>query len=254
MKLLPWTIIALAIINTACAAPDNTAQPTSSQQQTLDTDEDFELFEEYAIEQISEIQDPLESLNRLMFGLNNAVYFWVVKPTSETIEKVLPLDIRLGIRNFFDNITTPVRFVNCHLQGKTAAADIELNRFLINSTVGILGFGDPAKDQHGLESPHAEDLGQSLATFGFENGAYLVLPFLGPSTTRDALGKIGDLFLNPTNYLDPTEAAIAVSATRYANESSFHNGEYETFIEAAVDPYIAMRQAYIQYRNKEIKE
>ena len=189
-----------------------------------------------------------------MFGINDVIYFWLLKPVAETYEGIVPRFVRLGIRNFFGNISTPVRFVNCHLQGKTAAADTELNRFLINTTVGVLGFGDPAKDQHNLQPPPAEDLGQSLATFGFENGFYLVLPFFGPSTLRDAVGKVGDLFLNPTNYVDPTETAIAISATKHANEKSFHTGEYEDFKAAAVDPYIAMRQAYIQYRNKEIQE
>ena len=251
MKLLSLTIIVLTVILIGCPVFADSAQQTNNNQAN---DEDFELLEENAVEQQPKIQDPLEPLNRLMFSINDAFYFWILKPTAETVEKILPLSIRLGISNFFQNITTPIRFVNCHLQGKTAAADIELNRFIINSTVGVLGFGDPAKDQHNIQPPPPEDLGQSLATFGFENGSYLVLPLLGPSTLRDALGKIGDLFLNPTNYLDPTEAAITVSATKYANESSFHTGEYETFKDAAIDPYVAMRQTYIQYRDKEIRE
>ena len=261
MKLLPWTIIVLAaVITTGCAvssntvSPNNTAQPTTNLQQSLVADEDFDLLEEDIAEQAPEIQDPLEPLNRIMSGINDAIYFWLVKPCAEICKKTVPHPVRLGIRNFFGNISTPIRFVNCHLQGKTAAADTELNRFLINTTVGILGFGDPAKDQHNLQPPPAEDLGQSLATFGFENGCYLVLPFFGPSTLRDAVGKVGDLFLNPTNYVDPTETVIAISATKHANESSFHTGEYEDFKAAAVDSYIAMRQAYIQYRNKEIQE
>ncbi len=260
MKLLPWTIIVLAaVITTGCAVESNTvspndiAQPTSNLQQPLAADEDFELLEDIA-EYVPKIEDPLESLNRIMSGINDAIYLWLLKPSAETYEEIVPQFVRLGIRNFFHNISTPVRFVNCHLQGKTAAADTELNRFLINTTIGILGFGDPARDQQGLEPPQAEDLGQTLATFGFENGYYLVLPFFGPSTLRDAVGKVGDLFLNPTNYVDPTEVAIAISATKHANESSFHIGEYETFKAAAVDPYVAMRQAYIQYRNKEIQE
>ena len=178
----------------------------------------------------------------------------MLKPVTQVYKNITPEPARIGISNFFYNLTTPIRFVNCHLQGKTATADMELNRFLINTTAGILGFGDPAKDQHGLEPPEAEDLGQTLATYSMDNGFYIVWPLLGPSTVRDSIGMVGGLFLNPVFYVEPTEAAISISAVKFTNKNSFYIGEYEVFKSAALDPYVAMREVYIQYRNEQIQE
>jgi len=216
-------------------------------------DEDFDLFEEELAGEAVEVADPLEPLNRLMFGINDALYFWVVKPCAATCKAAVPKPARVGIRNFFRNLTTPARLVNCLLQGKTAAADTELRRFVVNTTAGILGFGDPARDKLGL-LVQEEDLGQTLATYGVGEGFYIVWPLLGPSTLRDTAGILADQLLNPVRYVEPTEVSIAISAGKGINASSFHVGEYEQFKSASVDVYIAMRQAYIQYRDKKIRE
>lgn len=227
--------------------------PDSNKTGSVSPDEDFDLLEEELVEQKVEIADPLEPFNRTMYGFNDILYFWVVKPVTGVYTGVMPKPARIGIRNFFQNLTTPIRFVNCLLQGKGKGAHTELDRFLVNTTVGVLGFGDPALDKYGLE-PVEEDLGQTLAVYGLGDGFYIVWPLLGPSTVRDSVGKLGDAFLNPVFYLEPTEAAVGVSAVRFTNESSFHIGEYESFKAEAVEPYIAMRQAYIQYRKKKIKK
>ena len=216
-------------------------------------DDDFDLLEAELDEQAVEVADPLEPVNRIMYGVNDILHDWVLKPVSQAYKGVIPQPARLGIRNFFHNLTTPVRLANCLLQGKGDAAGTEFNRFVVNTTVGVLGFGDPAQDQFGLQ-PAAEDLGQTLATHGLGNGFYIVWPLLGPSTIRDSVGMAGDLFLNPVCYVEHTETAIGISTVSFTNESSFHIGEYEAFRSAALDPYVAMRQAYIQYRNKKIQE
>jgi phospholipid-binding lipoprotein MlaA len=238
-----WRVITAA--KDAAQAPDDEAE--------AGVDDDFDLLEEEITDQMVEIADPLEPFNRTMYGLNDILYFWVVKPCAMTCEQVVPEPARIGISNFFQNLTTPVRFVNCLLQGKGDDAGIEFNRFVINTTAGILGFGDPARDQHGLELVD-EDLGQTLAVAGFENGFYIVWPLLGPSTARDSVGMVGDMFLNPVFYVEHTETAIGISAVKFTNESSFHIGEYEAFKSAALDPYVAMRDMYIQYRNKKIQQ
>jgi len=216
-------------------------------------EEDLELLEEELAEQAIDVADPLEPLNRLMFGVNDTLYFWVAKPVVQVYKDVTPEPARVGVRNFFHNLTTPVRFANCLLQGKGDSANTELRRFLVNTTEGVLGFGDPAKDKRGLE-PAEEDLGQTLAIHGIGNGFYIVLPLLGPSTLRDSAGLVGDQFLNPIRYVQPFEVSISVSGGKITNEGSFHIGEYEDFKAAALEPYVAMRQAYIQYRNKQIQE
>ena len=199
------------------------------------------------------MDDPLEGINRLMFGLNDVLYFWVFKPVAQTYKVIAPEPARIGIRNFFQNVSTPVRYVNCLLQGKGPAADIELRRFLVNTTVGILGFGDPARDQYGLD-PTWEDLGQTLGVHGMDSGFYIVWPVFGPSTVRDSLGMVGDAFLNPVRYVEPWETSFAISATRVINGGSFHIDEYEEFKAAFLEPYIAMREAYVQNREASIKK
>jgi len=262
MKLQAWYIVILTILIAGCASSNNNAKFSTAQQNTLNdpnnvdeafADDEFDLLEEELDEQVVEVADPLEPWNRLMFGVNDILYFWIVKPVVGTYKAVVPEPARTGVRNFFQNLTTPVRYVNCLLQGKGDGADIELRRFLVNTTEGILGFGDPARDKYELQ-PVQEDLGQTLAVHGMDQGFYIVWPFFGPSNVRDSLGMVGDMFLNPVRYVEPTETSIYISAGKGINEGSFHIGEYEDFKAAALEPYIAMREAYIQYRNKKIQE
>ena len=262
MKLQAWYIVILTVLIAGCASSNNNAKFTTAHQNTLNdpnnideafADEDFDLLEEELDEQAVEVDDPLEPFNRLMFGFNDTLYFWIVKPVAGTYKAVVPEPARTGVRNFFQNLTTPVRYVNCLLQGKGDGADTELRRFLVNTTEGILGFGDPARDKYELQ-PVQEDLGQTLAMHGMDDGFYIVWPFFGPSNVRDSLGMVGDMFLNPVRYVEPRETSIYISAGKGINEGSFHIGEYEDFKAAALEPYIAMREAYIQYRNKKIQE
>jgi len=213
----------------------------------------FDEFEKEVSKKDISISDPLEPLNRTLFGFNDVLYFWVVKPVTKTYSNVVPKPGRIGIGNFFRNITTPIRLANCLLQGKTKAASREVDRFAINTTVGILGVGDPAADKWKIK-PADEDLGQTLAVYGLGNGYYLVLPFFGPSTLRDTGGMAGDMFLNPIFYVEPRELAIGISAWHFTNQGSFRIGDYESIKEASMDPYVAIRGIYVQNRDKKIKE
>lgn len=275
MKKHAWTFAVLVVMTGGCAvseknpsannfakssanrehalAAGNNEAPTEDNLDAPSANDEFDFLEDELTEQMVKIADPLESWNRLMFHVNDGLYFWVVKPVAQVYTDVAPEPVRIGISNFFQNLTTPIRFVNCLLQGKGDSAGTEFNRFVINTTAGVLGFGDPARDKHGLE-PAEEDLGQTLAVAGFDNGFYIVWPLLGPSTARDSVGKVGDMFLNPIFYVEHTETAISISAVKFTNESSFHIGEYEVFKSESLDPYVAMRDIYIQYRNKKIQE
>ena len=213
----------------------------------------FDEFEKELSQKQVTIPDPVEPWNRTMFGINDIFYFWVAKPVIQTYEKIVPRPARVCIGNFFENLTTPARFVNCLFQGKGPEADRELRRFGINTTAGVLGFGDPARDRWHL-APANEDLGQTLAVYGLGDGFYVVWPVFGPSTLRDSVGMVGDGFLNPVRYVKLAEASIGISAVDATNKGSFHIGEYEAFKSAAVEPYVAMRGAYIQYRSKQIEE
>lgn len=199
------------------------------------------------------IADPLEPWNRAMFHFNDKLYFWVLKPAAQGYKAVTPDIVRVGVKNFFHNLTTPIRFVNCLLQGKPGAAGQELGAFMVNTVVGVLGFGNPAADDPRLK-PHEEDFGQTLAVYGVGDGFYIVWPFFGPSTLRDSVAMGGDYFLTPLSYLNSTEASIGIRAYDEINSTTFRIGDYESLKEAAVNPYEAFRNAYIQYRQGKIRE
>jgi phospholipid-binding lipoprotein MlaA len=258
LKPLALAIVILALMTVGCAVSERTASstfdsPDSNEPGVPRVDDEFDLLDEELAQQVVKVADPLKGWNRMMFNVNDGLYFWVLKPCAQGYKAVIPEPVRVGVRNCFHNLNTPIRLVNCLLQRKGDSAGTELNRFVVNTTVGVLGFGDPALDKWELE-PAEEDLGQTLAVYGFGDGFYVVWPLLGPSTLRDSVGMAGDQFLNPVRCVEPAEASIGISAVSATNKSSFHIGEYESFKSAAVDPYVAMRGAYIQYRSKQIKE
>lgn len=199
--------------------------------------------------------DPLEPINRLFFHFNDKFYFWVLKPTSQGYAYFIAEDVRMCVRSFLKNLAAPVRIVNNLLQGKVVNGGVETARFVINSTLGIAGLADPAKNEFGL-SPREEDLGQTMGVYGVGEGIYLCWPFLGPSNVRDTIGQAGDFFLNPVSYLagSDTGARVAVKAGKEVNDTSLTLGDYEDFKESAIDPYVSLRDAYRQYRQKKIRD
>ncbi|MEW6670983.1 MAG: VacJ family lipoprotein [Thermodesulfobacteriota bacterium] len=209
-----------------------------------------EVFEE---ENPGYVADPIEPWNRAMFHFNDKLYFWILKPLAKGYRAVVPRLARTGVQNFFANLTAPVRFMGCLLQGKGDAAGGEFSRFFMNTTVGVLGFGNPAKDYPEMNPPE-EDFGQTLGSYGIGNGFYIVWPFIGPSTLRDSIGRLGDSFLNPVSYVRPLEAYLGVRSFDTVNDTSFRIGDYESIKDAAITPYEAFRDAYIQHRKKKINE
>jgi len=216
-------------------------------------DEFLNEFESEFEEKAVAVADPLSFWNRAMFHFNDKLYFWFLKPVAKGYRVVIPGVVRTGVRNFFSNIFTPIRLTSCILQGKVKAGGTELTRFVVNSTVGVLGFGDPARKYLNLDISD-EDLGQTLGAYGIGNGFYLVWPVLGPSTLRDSVGMVGDRFLNPVTYVKPVEASLAIWSFDKINETSLHIGDYESIKEAAIEPYEAFRDAYIQYRKNKVKQ
>ncbi len=201
--------------------------------------------------EIVDVADPIEGWNRLIFRVNDTIYTWVFIPVANGYRLVMPAKVRLGIRNFFVNLLGPLRFVNCLLQGKGEAADAELVRFVMNSTVGVLGIGNPAKAFPELQL-NKEDFGQTFGRWGIGQGFYIVWPILGPSTARDSIGLVGDYFLTPSTYVEPLEARATALGVEYLNEFSYYARDYESLKEAALDPYEAFRNFYIQFRKKQV--
>ncbi len=165
------------------------------------------------------------------------------------------MDLRIVIRNAFDNLLAPVRIVNNLLQGKVRNSGTELVRFVINTTAGVGGLVDSAKKDFHIEEKN-EDLGQTLGTYGAGGGIYFCWPFIGPSNVRDTIGLVGDGFITPIYYLTRGNfySALGVKTGERVNDVSLRLGDYERFKAAAIDPYISMRQAYRQFREKEIND
>lgn len=201
-----------------------------------------------------DVSDPLYYWNYAMYQVNDKLYFWALKPVAKGYKKVVPDIVRTGFKNFFHNLTTPVRAANCLLQGKGERLGNEVARFMYNTTVGVLGFGNPAQNDPRLQIEDDEDFGQTLAVYGIGDGVYIVWPLFGPSTLRDSVGMLGDRSLNPLSYVDPGELSAGISAFRQINGTSFRIGDYEALKDAAIVPYEAIRDAYLQNRKKRIAE
>ena len=231
----------------------DTSSSMESQSNLEEKDDVLDEFESEFEEKAYTIADPLSFWNRAMYHFNDKLYFWVLKPVAKGYKKIIPGMVRTGVRNFFSNILTPIRFTSCILQGKLEAGGTELTRFAVNTTVGILGFGDPAQKHLNIDISD-EDLGQTLGSYGMGNGFYLVWPVFGPSTLRDSLGMMGDRFLNPISYVKPAQASMAIWSYDKINDTSLHIGDYEAIKEAAIEPYEAFRDAYIQYRRNKVKQ
>jgi phospholipid-binding lipoprotein MlaA len=200
-----------------------------------------------------QIADPIRPWNNAMYHFNDKLYFWVLKPASKGYSAVIPEDMRIAVSNFFDNVTTPIRFVSSILQLKIGDAGNELLRFVYNSTAGVCGLADAAKADFGVPRKK-EDLGQALGSYGIGHGFYIVWPFFGPSSLRDTVGLVGDTFLDPVTYVNPLEASAGITAYDEVNTVSLHIGDYEDLKKSAVEPYVSIRDAYLQYRKKKVEE
>ncbi|MEJ2725504.1 MAG: VacJ family lipoprotein, partial [Deltaproteobacteria bacterium] len=144
--------------------------------------------------------------------------------------------------------------VNCFLQGKVEGAFMEVGRFFTNTFLGVAGFVDVAT-QIGNFGKYDEDLGQTFGSYGVGPGFYIDWPILGPSSLRDTVGSAGDFFLHPVNVLiDSSGYVIAIKSFDSVNSTSLRLGDYEALKRAALDPYIAVRDAYYQNRKSKIKE
>ncbi len=191
--------------------------------------------------------DPLERINRHVFEFNDRVDRTVLKPIAQGYVAIVPEPVRGCVSNFFANLGDVSNAVNNLLQGKPAAAMSDLCRIAINTTIGVLGCFDVASKM-GLEK-HNEDFGQTLGRWGFRSGAYLVLPFLGPSSVRDAIGRVPDAYVAPANAAgDNVRARNALFALETIDLRARLLNAGRLLEAAALDRYRFTRDAYLQRR------
>lgn len=194
-------------------------------------------------------RDPWEGYNRKMHAFNQGFDEAIARPVAKGYDAIMPDGPQRGVRNFFRNLGYPVTLINSLLQGKMERAFTSTGRFLVNSTVGVLGFFDVAT-RAGIPY-YNEDFGQTLAVWGWEDSRYLVMPFLGPFTVRDVLGRSFYGYFHPVSwairehdqYIPLVVDLISLRAELLPLEAD---------IDAAADPYVLIRDVYLQNREFQI--
>jgi phospholipid-binding lipoprotein MlaA len=186
--------------------------------------------------------DPYENVNRKMYNFNDKVDDYVAKPISDAYKFITPDFMETGVSNFFNNLKTINVVLNDVMQGKFEQSGRDTGRFLMNSTLGMAGVFDVAKNV-GLEL-NDEDFEQTLAVWGIPQGHYIVLPLLGPITTRGIPGAVFDTAANPASYVGAPVQLISLINARANAE-----GALKFIDEAALDPYVFTRESFLQWRN-----
>lgn len=220
---------------------------TSMAEDSLGVYEDDEMwmeFEDEFNEEHHTIWDPVKGMNVTFFYFNDVMILYVVRPVSKVYGFILPQFVRVGVHRFIDNLGFPRRFVNNLLQGHPCYAGVETGRFVVNSTVGVLGVWDPATKLLHWQK-HNEDFDQTLGTWGMGMCFYLNWPFAGPSSLRSTLALPLDIALHPLSY----------HSVNTVNRASLGEiDEYKSIKTMALDPYVSIRNFYSQQRKKKVAE
>ncbi len=248
----------IMILTAFLALPLITAVPNgwadevvASAKTTVYQDTEVDIYDDE--DDMDAVSDPIEGWNRVMFTFNDLLYYGIIRPIAKVYAFIAPEEIRIMIRNFFHNLEMPKHFFSALFQGDVRGAGRELGRFGINTVLG-LGLFDAAEKAFDMPAGN-EDIGQALGHHGAGDGLYIVWPVIGPSNLRDTVGLIGDAALSPLTYVPEDGMARAgIHAGKMINNTSLRIGEYEDLVEASIDPYIALRDAYLQMRRKKIAE
>ena len=207
--------------------------------------------------QSADIADPFEGINRAIFRFNDFTYKEIFEPFAQGYVSLVPQPARKGIGNFFNNLEFPTRFAGSLLQFQFGRASQETVKFVVNTTAGFAGFMHVAPEFNGLNPP-IEDVGQAFGAWGIDHGFYIVVPFIGPSSLRDFVGRSGgravDPIPEPWTQVDDDRARIALQATDVINDLPDIIDFYNKITEPAIDPYAAVRDGYAQSRAARIAE
>ncbi|HEY6281273.1 MAG TPA: VacJ family lipoprotein [Burkholderiales bacterium] len=195
----------------------------------------------------NQVYDPYEGVNRKIYKFNDALDRAVVKPIADTYVKVTPEAARTSVSNFFDNLGYLNTILNDFFQGKVKQGTADLGRFLINSTIGSLGLVDVASKM-GLKA-HEEDVGQTLGVYGAPEGAYLMVPLLGPNTVRDSPDLVVSTVTSGLFYISQLAVTLPLGALMVIDKRARASSYLKIIDEAALDRYVFIRDAYLQHRN-----
>ena len=198
-----------------------------------------------------ERNDPLEPMNRYFFEVNRGLDELVLKPASAAYNAALPDPIQDNVRSFINNLRTPIILANDLMQGEGDRAYITVSRFIVNTSIGLLGLFDVATEI-GLDY-HDEDFGQTMAVAGVGSGPYLMLPLLGPTNPRDLVGKVVDFAFDPLTYVGGTDARLARTSVDTVDYRNRNKEAIEALEEGSLDFYATVRDASRQRRKDEIR-
>ena len=195
------------------------------------------------------LSDPFEGYNRWMFGVNEAMYDNAVEPFVKGYRNIVHEDLRIGIRNMYNNVLFPVKFLSCILQLKFKESGRVLARTVINTAFGFGGYADVAGEEYGISDVN-EDFDQALGSLGIPTGPYLVLPFFGPATTRNMVGRTVDTLMSPGALLSASFGQnVIINAEDNVNQISFIIDDKKQLDESALDEYESVRDFYHQFRH-----
>ncbi len=197
-------------------------------------------------------EDPFESVNRGVYRFNEIFDDYLLEPAAQGYGTVTPEPVKKSIGNFFSNLSYPLVVVNDLLQGKFLQGGSDFARVMVNSTIGVFGLFDVATHLDMVK--HDEDFGQTLASWGFDDGAYIVLPFLGPSNVRDTGGVVAELFTDPLLQIEGNGARNALVAVNAIDTRDRLAPLSDLVDESAIDPYAFVRSSYQQNRTRAIAE
>ena len=231
-----------------------TAQGTMKSSQNVEDYEDMEDPFAGTEKDIPILTDPLEGYNRWMFGVNEVLYDYALEPVARGYRSAVHEHLRIGIKNIFNNALAPVKFVSSLLQLEFKKSGQVLARTLINTTLGLGGIADVAGEEYGIEDVN-EDFDQALGYYGIPTGPYVVLPFFGPSTARNIIGRTADALLSPGAMTGASvNANIIVNTEDNINAASFIVDDKKQLEDSALDEYESIRDFYHQYRHGLLKK
>jgi len=201
-------------------------------------------------DEFSDSRDPWEGFNRGVYSFNETVDEALIKPLAKGYKAIVPVPVDRGITNFFSNLGDIGSAINNVLQFKLSRAGSDLGRVVFNTTLGLLGFFDVATN---MNLPrYNEDFGQTLGVWGSSPGPYIVLPLMGPSSGRDAIGMVFDWFTDPVSYIEDDTVRVGLRALWTVDRRADLLSASKLVEQAALDPYEFVRNAYLQKRRHEV--
>lgn len=250
-----WLRMACAVLIAGCASAMSSPLPDTDAASATDVapgvDADVLADAEPADPQ-APVDDPWEGFNRHVHGFNNTADQLVFRPLAVGYDTVAPAPVKAGVSRFFANLGMPATAVNQALQGRPRHAAQSLGRFAVNFTVGIGGVFDPAT-HFGVPQHAPQDFGQTLATWGWSESRYLVLPLFGPRTLRDTVAIVGDQPLSPLGQVQSSVAAAGLQMMEVVDGRA-RMLPLDKFRRDAFDDYLLVRDAWAQRRKRQIQQ